>query len=757
MFAALVACLTGALGASAYDLYTGGIYYSITEYADADPVASVENNGSINTYSGVVTIPATVNYNGKTCAVTSISYQAFKGCTGLTEVNLPESIMYFSNEAFSGCTSLTSITIPASIYTIYNYVFTGCTALQSVTCLRPTAPSANTNNFSQSTYTSATLYVPAGSLSSYQSTAPWSSFTTIRELAPDLSQALSEALNIDGGTISFTSSGDYPWTVVSEGDRTFAQSSNAGVGSSSSELTATVTVNKDSFLSFDFKAWGEGSSTAWDKCVFMIDDVAQFTYGALKNDWETYVVQLPAGTHTLVWYYSKDSSVNPTGDYFAVDNVAISNDISSAVNEPGGNIQFLTSGAYPWVEVTAGGRTYAQSGNAGVSNSTSVMTAQVSVAYASLISFDFKAWGEGSSTAWDKCVFMIDDVAQFTYGARQNDWEKYVAEINPGTHTLVWYYTKDTSVDPTGDYFVVDNFAVMRQLRGDVNSDGDVNISDVAALIDYLLSGNASSVNLNSADVDLDGDVGISDVATLIDYLLGDHWPGERVYTVDGVSFTMIEVEGGTFTMGLTGTQSESEEEWALPTHTVTLSSYNIGKTEVTQELWQAVMGYNPSAYPGDPNRPVESISWNDCQSFITKLNQMTGENFRLPTEAEWEFAARGGNKTQGYMYSGSNDLDAVAWYSDNNNNTSSFPVGQKDANELGIYDMSGNLWEWCQDWFGDYTADPQVNPTGPSTGSDRVVRGGAFFNGQVGQRVWFRNYTTPTNSAEGLGMRLAK
>ena len=615
-----MACLTGALGASAYDLYTGGIYYSITEYADADPVASVENNGSINTYSGVVTIPATVNYNGKTCAVTSISYQAFKGCTGLTEVNLPESIMYFSNEAFSGCTSLTSITIPASIYTIYNYVFTGCTALQSVTCLRPTAPSANTNNFSQSTYTSATLYVPAGSLSSYQSTAPWSSFTTIRELAPDLSQALSEALNIDGGTISFTSSGDYPWTVVSEGDRTYAQSSNAGVGSSSSELTATVTVNKDSFLSFDFKAWGEGSSTAWDKCVFMIDDVAQFTYGALKNDWETYVVQLPAGTHTLVWYY-----------------------------------------------------------------------------------------------------------------------------------------TKDTSVDPTGDYFAVDNFAVMRQLRGDVNSDGDVNISDVAALIDYLLSGNASSVNLNSADVDLDGDVGISDVATLIDYLLGDHWPGERVYTVDGVSFTMIEVEGGTFTMGLTGTQLESEEEWALPTHTVTLSSYNIGKTEVTQELWQAVMGYNPSAYPGDPNRPVESISWNDCQSFITKLNQMTGENFRLPTEAEWEFAARGGNKTQGYMYSGSNDLDAVAWYSDNNNNTSSFPVGQKDANELGIYDMSGNLWEWCQDWFGDYTADPQVNPTGPSTGSDRVVRGGAFFNGQVGQRVWFRNYTTPTNSAEGLGMRLAK
>ena len=482
--------------------------------------------------------------------------------------------------------------------------------------------------------------------------------------------------------------------------------------------------------------------------------MTKFAYGARQNDWETYSVLLTAGTHTLTWQYTKDSSVNPTGDYFAVDNVCFGADLSEAVSD--GAFTVTSIGAYPWTEVTEGGRTYAQSGNAGVASSTSEMTTIVKVPLLSMLSFDFKAWGEGTSTAWDKCEFLVDGMSQFAYGARQNDWETYTMEVTPGTHTLTWRYTKDNSLNPTGDYFAVDNLTIQSiEKRGDVDVDGSVTISDVTALIDYLLSGNASGINLSNADCDQDGNVNISDVTALIDYLLSGSWPGNS-FTIGGVTFNMVPVTGGTFTMGFTGETPTSDEQNALPAHQVTLSSYRIGETEVTQALWVAVMGNNPSHYTGDTSRPVEKVSWNDCQEFITKLNQMTGMTFRLPTEAEWEFAARGGNMSHGYMYSGSNTLDNVAWNSNNNSTNTTQPVGQKAPNELGLYDMSGNVWEWCNDYYDVYSANAQTNPTGPASGEERAFRGGAFFNSEGGHRVWFRNHTTADHTADGLGFRLA-
>lgn len=223
-----------------------------------------------------------------------------------------------------------------------------------------------------------------------------------------------------------------------------------------------------------------------------------------------------------------------------------------------------------------------------------------------------------------------------------------------------------------------------------------------------------------------------------------------KTYTVNGVSFKMIGVEGGTFQMGSTTGYGDEE-----PVHSVTLSSYSIGETEVTQALWKAVMGTNPSNWQGD-NLPVEKVSWNDCQAFITKLNQLTGKTFRLPTEAEWEFAAKGGTKSKGYTYSGSNTIGDVAWYRDNSS-SKTHPVATKQANELGIYDMSGNVFEWCQDWYlyTFYSSGAQSNPTGPTSGSSRVDRGGSWYGVARGCRSAYRSCYSPDYRSDILGLRL--
>lgn len=229
---------------------------------------------------------------------------------------------------------------------------------------------------------------------------------------------------------------------------------------------------------------------------------------------------------------------------------------------------------------------------------------------------------------------------------------------------------------------------------------------------------------------------------------------GIKEFTVKGVSFKMIWVEGGTFQMGGTEEQGRDAADDEKPVHSVTLNSYYIGQTEVTQMLWMAVMGSNPSCYKGD-NLPVEKISWDDCQMFITKLNQLTGQKFRLPTEAEWEYAARGGKQSNGYKYSGSNILHDVAWYSDYFN-SKTHPVATKRPNELGLYDMSGNVWEWCQDRYGPYVNSVQSNPKGPSLGSLRVNRGGSWLNFERNCRVSFRNFNMPSNADDFIGLRLA-
>ena len=222
----------------------------------------------------------------------------------------------------------------------------------------------------------------------------------------------------------------------------------------------------------------------------------------------------------------------------------------------------------------------------------------------------------------------------------------------------------------------------------------------------------------------------------------------------DGVSIDMVKVEAGTFMMGATSEMKDPYDH-EKPVHQVTLTNdYYMGKYEVTQALWEAVMGSNPSYFKGD-NLPVEEVSWNDCQEFISKLNSMTGRKFRLPTEAEWEYAARGGKKSRSYQYSGSSNISDVAWY-DGNSGSKTHPVGTKQANELGIYDMSGNVCEWCSDWYSSYSSSSQTNPTGSVSGSSRVYRNASWSGDARGCRLSCRIYITPDFRNNFLGLRLA-
>lgn len=235
-------------------------------------------------------------------------------------------------------------------------------------------------------------------------------------------------------------------------------------------------------------------------------------------------------------------------------------------------------------------------------------------------------------------------------------------------------------------------------------------------------------------------------------------YPNET-YNVNGVAFTMVYVEGGTFFMGCSKADVSDEDDEEAPEHQVTVSSFSIGKYEVTQELWEAVMGVNPSHFVFESDTkilPVEQVSWDDCQEFIHKLNALTGKKFRLPTEAEWEYAARGGNKSKHYKYAGSKK-PKVGWHHRNSKNTT-HPVGMKKPNELGLYDMSGNVCEWCEDWYDSdyYKYSPQNNPCNTISSPYRIFRGGAWGTTARCSRVFHRMANTPSSHSFLVGLRLA-
>ncbi len=228
---------------------------------------------------------------------------------------------------------------------------------------------------------------------------------------------------------------------------------------------------------------------------------------------------------------------------------------------------------------------------------------------------------------------------------------------------------------------------------------------------------------------------------------------------INGLQINLIGIQGGTFEMGATSEQGSESFSDEKPTHKVAISSFYIGETEVTQELWYAVMGNNPSRFKGN-SLPVECVDWTSCQQFISKLNSLTNMNFRLPTEAEWEYVSRGGIYNNRYRYSGSSSIDEVAWFSENSSGKT-HEVKSKKPNELGVYDMSGNVQEWCYDFYSPYEKKSQTNPKGPQNGvewrKNRIIRGGSFNDLEYRCRICVRFDLPEVNYYnEFTGFRLA-
>lgn len=294
-----------------YSFVVNGIYYTIT----GPNAVKVVNNGMYDCYTGSVVIPETVSHNDITFDVIAIGTGTFSNSDNMTNVIIPNSVTTIGAFAFTFCYNLKQITIPSSVTNIGIGAFGLCDSLASVTCLATTPPTAVANDTTDSRlFGYATLFVPKASINAYSSANYWRRFSSVQP-------HLEYALNVPGGTIEFETSSNYPWTNVVDGNRIYAQSGNMGAHSSTSSMIAIVNVPAGGTLSFDFKAWGEGSS--WDVCRFLIDHVQQFSYGDRQNDWDTYTVTLDPGTHHLAWIYRKDYSVNDIGDYFAIDNVSV--------------------------------------------------------------------------------------------------------------------------------------------------------------------------------------------------------------------------------------------------------------------------------------------------------------------------------------------------------------------------------------------------------------------------------------------------
>lgn len=713
-----------------YDFEQDGLYYKIT------------NNGGVSLttgpepYSGSMMVPTEVTYEGVTYAVTGIVNGTFANAE-LSNLYLPVTIGNIGDGEFAGC-NIQSLYITGAgswqagaLNLQVNNLFidsgvTGLAGMQvdasSIYCFATVPPACDDQTFQSY---NADLHVPASSLAAYFTAPYWCNFLNIIGDAVELTE-----FTLSDSSLEMPVGGQATLRVtIKPNNATTAEVT----WSSSNEAVATVTGGVVTGI-----AAGECDIIAISQSQRAVCHVVVYDIPATGITISQETAKMEMGTQlTLTATVLPEDATDKTVTWLS-DNEAVATVADGVVTAVGtgecnitANCGELQATCHVIVVEHLISITLDEHEISILPNHIIILTPTISP-----VSTDLVVTSTNPNVA---AVRLAGNKIQ-------------VVGIAEGTTTI---YVNSTDGYAEGDSCEV---TVITEI-GDVNNDGYVDINDVTILIDRMLGKN-QPINFENADVNYDGTIDINDITELIGFLLGvsqlepkDHHIVP--YTVNGVMFKMVRVTGGTFMMGATPEQGENTSDKEKPVHQVTLSSFSISQTEVTQELWEAVMGANPSYHTGDMQCPVECVSWNDCQAFIAQLNQLTGEQFRLPTEAEWEFAARGGNKSQGTRYAGSNNIDDIAWYNANSSNTT-HPVALKAPNELGLFDMTGNVWEWCNDWYKRYTAEAQTDPTGPETGNNRVLRGGCWNGDTNYNRISYRDNFTPTGSNSSGGLRLA-
>lgn len=713
-----------------YDFETDGLYFKVTNEGEVVLTAGSQP------YSGSVMVPTEVTFDGVTYAVTGIVNGTFANAE-LSNLYLPVTIGNIGEGAFAGCniqslyiTGASSWQAGALNLQVNNlFIDSGVTGLagmqvdaSSIYCYATVPPACDDQTFQSY---NADLHVPASSLAAYFTAPYWCNFLNIIGDAVELTE-----FTLSDSSLEMPVGGQATLRVTIKPTNATAAEVT---WSSDNDAVATVTGGVVTGI-----AAGECDIIAISQSQRAVCHVVVYDIPATGITISQETAKMEMGTQlTLTATVLPEDATDKTVTWLS-DNEAVATVADGVVSAVGTGQCDIT--AY-----------------CGEFQATCHVIVVEHLVYITLDKHEVDLLPNHILTLTPTVSPVSTDLAVTSANpnvaaVRLAGNRIQVVGIAEGTTTI---YVNSADGYAEGDSCEV---TVITEI-GDVNNDGYVDINDVTILIDRMLGKN-QPINFENADVNYDGTIDINDITELIGFLLGvsqlepkDHHIVP--YTVNGVTFKMVRVTGGTFMMGATPEQGENTSDKEKPVHQVTLSSFSISQTEVTQELWDAVMGTNPSYYTGDMQCPVESVSWNDCQAFIAQLNQLTGEQFRLPTEAEWEFAARGGNKSQGTRYAGSNIIDDVAWYNANSTNTT-HPVALKTPNELGLFDMTGNVWEWCNDWYKRYTAEAQTDPTGPETGNNRVLRGGCWNGDTNYNRISYRDNFTPTGSNSSGGLRLA-
>lgn len=770
-------------------------------------------------HNGNVVIPERVVFNGDVYTVTSIGFNAFYCHHGVTSIRIPNTVTTIKNQAFIYADALKSVYFSSSVTTIENYAFYDNHSLTTIYCMSSTPPNMGGQGFDASQEETMSIYVPSNSINAYKSSSYWEHFSNFSPI--NTCDFMVDGIyyrNMGNGEVFVTNkdvdfncySGHViiPETVTYNGvvfdvsgitENAFMNCSNVA----SLKIPVTInTIENDAFLGCSIPTLFISGSGEWTAGAlgFKVEDlfieseiasIAGMNIDASdiycfatdppicdENTFLSYDSKLHVPPTSFSWYFTAPywmDLFDITGDanFVELNSIKLSQDYTTLKigeqlklettfnpNNPTYNGITWTSSNEDVAVVNEGTITALSIGECDIIASCQSIKDTCHVTVVGDIRFNL----HNVMVLPNHMVTLTPIIKPASANiivtssnpsiavARIANDKIQVAGMSEGSATIT--ITSSEGYDSPDSCLVT----VFTEL-GDVNCDGYVNIGDVTSLIDHLLGSDTGVFKAGNADTNRDNNVSIADVTRLIDYLLGGvdlNAAANETFNVNGIEFKMIHVEGGSFIMGATPEQVGEAHSDEYPTHEVKLASFSIGGTEVTQELWQAVMGNNPSSDNSDGKYPVNNISWNDCQTFISNLNTITGKHFRLPTEAEWEFAARGGNMSKGFKHAGSNNLNEVAWYGSNSNGLPHV-VGLKKPNELGIYDMNGNVWEWTQDWYGLYSSEAQMNPTGPSSGSLKVNRGGCWNTDSQHTRVSGVRQTYSTSFGDsGEGFRLA-